>query len=463
MPTDTNQSRSHPPQIVHQEATLLNILNHLAQQNIPELETRDLLNQLPTGSGSSLEPDLEEQIGAKLLLRILEKVIGQAFQRHAEVRNNYEKSSSELLRVQAENKSLQKEVKSLKLKLSEKESSVRTLNSYETQIKGTASKKRKNSPLVVQSEETSNSQELSRSGSRIFPRRISPTKADSTQAHLEDTSFVPDTMQVTSSPGCRKSTRFSERVCVPDTPEKMVLRPSDNIEQCVTPDIKTRRESPKSPLIQNLGDSSSLTNKRKLFLRTETLKENKPLRTKTDSINLKNKIRKLKVEDKKNLKDEVEGPVVCSKRVGKIDPGAQSEIDRKSYQQFDDDFPKKKTSKKSENLRNFPSDTDSDFESPNLLKRPRLKDKQSNSVEASASRKEVRSIFEDENDDDIDLFNSSGEEEKEKVKLKKKKSKVRSENRWGIEVLHTITFQYYFIFFVFRSSRSCRTPTRSRS
>ena len=440
MPTVINPSGSYLAQTDNDEAKLLNILNNLGQKTIPDL-IGDFQGDLLTESSSSLDRNLEEQIGARLLLRMSEKVIGQVFKRHAEVSSKY---SSELLRLKAENKSLQKEVKSLKLKLSEKDSSVTMptlLNVSETQAKNNPAKRKKSGPAQVGGEVTSNPPELSRSGSRIFPKRISPSKIHSTQAHLEDANFVPETLQVASSPGCRKSARFSEKISVPDTPEKMILRPSDNIEQCVTPDLKAKRHCPRSPLIQNPADSS-VTKKRKLFLRNETLKENKPLKTKTDSLVLQSKARRAEKvsgsHDKNNIREEDEEIVIC-KKVGKIDPGAQCEKDKKSYQQFDDDFPKKKTSKRSEALKNIPSDTDSDFESPNLLKRTKLREKRNNSVEASASRKEdlkVRNIFEDDIDDDIDVFDPSNEEEEEKgkVQLKKKKSKVRSENRWGIEV-----------------------------
>ena len=102
-----------------------------------------------------------------------------------------------------------------------------------------------------------------------------------------------------------------------------------------------------------------------------------------------------------------------------------------------EDFPKKKTSKKSEHFKIIPSDTDSDFESPNLLKRQRLTSRKTE----EASRKEdlkLKKMFEGDLDEDIEVFNSQIEDE-EIVKAQPKKGKtssanVRSENRWGIEV-----------------------------
>ena len=103
---------------------------------------------------------------------------------------------------------------------------------------------------------------MARSSSRVFSRKLSPTAAllaASTQLHLGDPSFVPDTLQVAKSLPA-KSGQCDEddmEIRVPDTPElsqEVTCPPSANIEPFLTPEkVKTEISSadadPVSPLI----------------------------------------------------------------------------------------------------------------------------------------------------------------------------------------------------------------------
>ena len=109
------------PQIVEAEARLLDILQRLGQQRIPELEVGDFLEDLQTeGKAGPREGKLElseEETGVKLLLRLLEQVVTRVFSKVTNVTESLEKTSLEKLRLEEENKCLEKEVKSLKSKL----------------------------------------------------------------------------------------------------------------------------------------------------------------------------------------------------------------------------------------------------------------------------------------------------------------------------------------------------------
>ena len=459
MASTSSNIHSRPGQIAEAEGQLLNILNRLGQQKIPELEIEDFFEDLQKQTRSSPDRNFEEQIGVRLLFGILDKLLVQVFNRLSNVSSSFEKSSLEILRVEAENKSLQKEVKGLKLKLklSDNNSSRATSATHlnDSGAGQNTSKKKKKSPLFQNDVDlTVKNQQVSRSGSRIFSRKASPSPVDFGQSHMEDISYVPDTLQV-ASPGCRKSTKVTERSSVPDTPEKTQsniehcvtpkskasteLRPSGIIEQCVTPDSKTKKEIPRSPLL-SLTENSIVPKKRKLILRSEVLKVN---RNKTEKTELSSKTKKSKAntsDDKNIFKEKDDENISNCKKVGKIDPGAQSVIDKISFQQFEDDFSEKRASKKSEHVRKVPSDTDSDFESPNLLKRPKLKTTLDKNIKP-IQRDDIKmdKMFEDDSDEEIGVFNSPSEEEEVKVKPQKRKgksgaSKVRSENRWGIEV-----------------------------
>ena len=474
------------PQIAEAEARLLDILTRLGQQRIPELEVGDFLEDLQ--SKPEAEPRegklglFEEETGVRLLLRILEQVVSRVFNKLTNVTESLEKTSLEKLRLEEENKCLEKEVKSLKAsklrvstaakseveKLKEENAKLKSLlasHSKSPEATEVSLKKRKKSPLFDK-EKVASSPNMQRSGSVLFPRNVSPHKVallHSTAAHLDDTSFVPETLEVFSSPGCKKSTTFRGNRSVPDTPEKEGPSPSANIEVFVSPvkvaGICRTRNTPPSPVITS-------TKKRKPIRIVES-KENRTKNSKAEPVK-SSKVRRSKpnnsTDERNILKVTDDLTSLNSKKVGKIDLGAQSEINRKSFQQFEDDFPKKKTSKRSENFRNIPSDTDSDFESPNLLKRQRLISRKTE----EATRKEnlkIEKMFEVDLDEDIEVFDSQVVEE-EKLKAQPRKGKttsiaVRSENRWGIEVgLPSVVF-WVKTYSCFSTRKSCPTPTRS--
>ena len=313
------------PQIAEAEGRLLDILQRLGRQRIPELEVGDFIEDLqkePKAEPREGKLELfEEETGVRLLLRILEQVVIRVFNKLANVTDSFEKTSLEKLRVGEENKCLEKEVKSLKSKLrantaakneleklKDENSKLKSLlakhsKSPEAAESEISLKKRKKSPLF-DADKLATTPELERSGSVIFKRKAAKTadQMDSPTSHLNDPSFVPETLEVTSSPGCKKSTKFRGNRSVPDTPEKEGLRPSDNIEECLTPEklpgISRNRVAPTSPVIT--------TSKRmKLVRRTEVLTENRTKLTKTEPVK-SSKVKKSKptitTEEKNVLK-----------------------------------------------------------------------------------------------------------------------------------------------------------------
>ena len=148
----------------------------------------------------------------------------------------------------------------------------------------------------------------------------------------------------------------------------------------------------------------------------------------------------------------------------RITPSAQSEIDKKSYRELDHDFA---TTERAENSperkrriadkarysrdfitvvvfrylsRYFPSDTDSDFESPNLLVRSRkpLRPRAAPTIKENTVKKPDKTIEEGSkhvnkmDDEDFDLFVSRPVEENQVPKSVKTKS-IKALNRWGID------------------------------
>jgi len=241
---------------------------------------------------------------------------------------------------------------------------------------------------------------MSRSTSRVFSRKLSPNEAllvaaSSTQLHLHDPCFVPDTLQVTKdipTPRSSSSHQDDMEITVPDTPEKSQpdpCPPSANIEPCLSPERPGEEaggdQGPVSPLIPRSARHKSGRNIVKVR-RKEVLKESNFKEEPRDLVKAR-KLARRKREGESGQSGApmslvmIEGdeiiPVAGNnpKKVERITPSAQSEIDKKSYRALDHDFvttektertPEKKR-RVGDKVRYFPSDTDSDFESPNLL------------------------------------------------------------------------------------------------
>ena len=135
-----------------------------------------------------------------------------------------------------------------------------------------------------------------------------------------------------------------------------------------------------------------------------------------------------------------------TKKVGKMAPALQSEVDKKAFQDLQRDFPDQKYWKDQH-------ESDSDFESPNLLARkPRRGNKETlrreGSVKLREKEEEVKEgrLYAEDKEEDIESIenpNSSVElletEKEKKIEtfvspMKKQKSVTKSTNRWGMEV-----------------------------
>jgi len=506
------------PEVAKAEERLSEILTCLGRNRIPELEVGDFYEDLvkePKSQGK-LEA-FEEQIGIRLGLRILDQVMLEQFTKieeqdivQSDLREQLEHTSKEKSEIEEENKSYKKELTNLKkqFKAVENDSQVKkhdqknsiseisTLKGENQKLKLKLANLVKQYDLVISELRFDNNQlpsapppvpaindlpkvstrkrksptpesemtntPVKRSNSRIFSRKLSPNEAlihsNSTQAHIDDISFVPETLSVNESPVVIKSLP-GLKVSVPDTPEKKKNNKlaSKVFHQSVTPEkvkfhtsehkVEARLEKP--PTSPVIARTLSRGKKMRLVMREKGEGVNSPL-----TVPEKDRQNFLKNSLKNCNFDEM-------KKVGKIAPSVQSEIDKKSFQELDIDFPApKRTKKSSENSRKaapptFPSDTDSDFESPNLLiKRNARRIPVANIVKDNsagpefktpkvAEKKEFKSKSENE---EIEIFPSPDEKPVEpKNGLKKSKSikgpPQKVENRWGIEIDDITTSQ----------------------
>ena len=388
-------------------------------------------------------------------------------------KNKVEEETDKLLKerrkVGIENDKLKLENRNLKLKLQKLVSQCQKLTEEVRGIKsnssgGTAEAgssvssnnplKRKTpspSPPLVQEEDSPKVARTNRSSrvalfSSWSSRRGSADEAlvshDTTEDHLDSSSFVPDTLQMTSS--CEKKslpvpvsrrTRSSQG----QDPE---LSSTQHISQVASPAIvrKCRKKAKNTSNKDDIkSDNFEGPGEIKAVLKLS--------RKKSNSSSIPDFI----PDSEGMLADD--GPPRSSstaRRVGKILPSAQSEIDKKSFHDLDQDFALKEKEntppkKKKAPVKYFPSDTDSDFESPNLLARKplkkiiKVKSKGVTKAPVSVTKDQPEVIIESK-DSDIDVFASQEEIEVLEVQTPKqiKKSKsgsVKAQNKWGLERL----------------------------
>ena len=265
---------------------------------------------------------------------------------------------------------------------------------------------------------------------------------DTTEDHLDSSSFVPDTLQMI--PSCDKKTlpvpvSRRTRSSQGQDPE---LSSTQHISQVASPAI-VRKCRKKAKNISNKDDVKSDN--------FEGPGENKAVRKLSRKKSNSSSIPDFIPDSEGMLADD--GPPRSSstaRRVGKILPSAQSEIDKKSFHDLDQDFALKEKEntplkKKKAPVKYFPSDTDSDFESPNLLARKPLKkitkgkSKRETKAPVPVTKEQPEVIIESK-DSDIDVFASQEEIEVLEVQTPKpiKKSKsgsVKAQNKWGLERL----------------------------
>eukprot|EP00092_Neocalanus_flemingeri_P000446 GFUD01000475.1.p1 GENE.GFUD01000475.1~~GFUD01000475.1.p1 ORF type:complete len:711 (+),score=242.69 GFUD01000475.1:105-2237(+) len=496
------------PGIAKAEERLGEILTCLGKNRIPELEVGDFYEDLvnePRSQGR-LEA-FEEQIGVRLGLRILDQVMLEQFTKiedlkivENDLKAQLEKASKEKRRIEEENKSTKSELSSLRKQFlavtndsqttkSEQKNCLSEVSSLKkenqnlksklsslvkqydqviselrydnppapsTDLPKTSTRKRKSPTPEIEVDNTP----VRKSNSRIFSRKLSPNEAllhsNSTQAHMDDISFVPETLSVYESPSISKPLPVM-KVSVPDTPEKGKtshnLVTSKVYHQSVTPEkVKFQNSEhqvepkqvkpPSSPVIAR--SLSRGGKKMRLVMREKGEGVNNPLAVpEKDRQEYKNSLKVCTFEEET---DNV-------KKVGKVAPSVQIEIDKKSFHDLDTDFPTPKISKKgSEKVRKIvphtiPSDTDSDFESPNLLikrnsRRAALISEKSKGGPEFKTPKvaEIKTTTPRTENEDIEIFPSPDDKPVVEPKNGLKKSKStklppqKAENRWGMEV-----------------------------
>ena len=500
------------PDVARAEERLLGILAAVGRTRIPELEVGDFYPDLGREEGEGRPAPWEEQLGVRLVLRILDQIVCEQFSKQEELATKVERMAEwkkkvvvQMDKLKTEKKTLEDEAAALRRQKEDKSSSQEEVDllklgkiSAETEADKLKieNKNLKNKlhkiigqyqqmaaevmgsstdagtaqleppPNVSNSgpKETGGLENLtrkrkspssspeprSRPPSQVFPRsrRGSPPSppAQSTQAHAGDASFVPDTLRVAAaSPASRSTLPLAAVSRVPDTPTKT---PSPTIEQVPSPD-----QEPASPTYVKQKRVTLPGNKNvRLVLRTETLQGSNfemPESFRASRLEAKKK-KKMALEQSDAGTSKKEDELVVSsntaKKVGKIQPSAQSEIDRKSFQDLDQDFVSEKMEKtppKKKSRQNyFPSDTDSDFESPNLLVKTRKPKAVKENLErlVKKSKENLQKIVPisevDNKDSDIDVFVS--QDEVVKVNAKPATSKVKSvkaKNRWGVDLV----------------------------
>ena len=191
-------------------------------------------------------------------------------------------------------------------------------------------------------------------------RKLSPTEAlmvsaSSTHLHTHDPNFVPDTLQVTEglpaarSSSSRKHDQDDMKTTVPDTPEKSQddpCPPSANIESFLSP-MRPGTEDDKGPVSRLKQKSARLKTGRKLGLvhRKDVLRKNN-FKEDTREVKAKKKLeRRMKLAMRRKEAENraptsqvtVEGDMIIPvtgnnpKKVERITPSAQSEIDTKTF------------------------------------------------------------------------------------------------------------------------------------
>jgi len=504
----TFSSQRKDPGVAKAEERLCEILTCLGKNRIPELEVGEFYEDLvkePKSQGR-LEA-FEEQIGIRLGLRILDQVMLEQFNKLEDLvdvenglKEQVKKITEEKLESDLENRAMKVEIMNLKNRIKEAKNDSQTLqNDHKNQESEYALLKIENqnlksklanlvkqyeqimcelrgSPPTDESEpqpaldvmpvpKRTNSkkrksptpEDLSKTPvksckSRVFSRKLSPNEAllhsISTQAQMDDISFVPETLGIGESPKVPLPVPCRKISSVPETPEK--LKSSSKLiskysEQSVTPEkvqfqvsevkIEPKTEKmPSSPVIsRNLSRGGK---KLRLNMREKGEGVNNPL-----PVPAKDRQESYKNSMKLSDDDKV--------RVGKVAPSVQSEIDKKSFQDLDIDFPAPKRSKKlAENPRKVavpavapPSDTDSDFESPNLLlvKKSRRRDivnpVEKTEPEFKTPKVAQNTLKRKDSVDDIEIFASPDDKPPEPKKAPRKSKSVKEAgNRWGIEV-----------------------------
>jgi len=502
----TFSSQRRDPGVAKAEERLCDILTCLGKNRIPELEVGEFYEDLvkePKSQGR-LEA-FEEQIGIRLGLRILDQVMLEQFNKvedmvdvENELKEQIKKLTEEKLEADLETRTMKAEIIDLKIRIKEAKNGSQTLQNdqkkYESEsaslkienqnlksklatlvqqydlilceLRGPSdeidesepkpdldampvSKRTKSMKRKSPSPEDLSETPVKSVKSRVFSRKLSPNEAllhsISTQAQMDDISFVPETLGIGESPRVPLPVPSRKTASVPDTPEKLKVDSkfaSKYSEQSVTPEKKQssvsevkidpkKEKLPSSPVIsRNLSRGGK---KLRLNIREKGEGVNNPLPVPA-------KDRQESYKNSMKLSDDEKV------RVGKVAPSVQSEIDKKSFQDLDIDFPAPKRSKKlAENPRKVavpvapPSDTDSDFESPNLLvKRSRRRDAvnlvEKNEPEFKTPKVAQSTLQRKDSIDDIEIFASPDDKSAEPKKNPKKSKSVKESNRWGIEV-----------------------------
>ena len=229
------------------------------------------------------------------------------------------------------------------------------------------------------------------------------------------------------------------RRSIPETPEKM-----DNLMPAPDPELRSGVKKmpppsspPVSPIIKAAAGKERSRSKLRLASRANDNEMDRKMFAKKSLASQEDGQAHLVFNEAKVERDR-------TKKVGKIAPSLQGEIDKKTFEDLDKDFPDQK-------CLNAQHESDSDFESPNLLARkPRRVNKEAMRKEGGAKLRKKEEETKDEVGESIENPNSSVElieaEKEKKIEVfvspvKRQKSVTKSTNRWGMEVDPTTNSQ----------------------
>ena len=224
------------------EEWLLSILNKIGKTRIPDLEVEDFYEDFVKSNGGCNKEKLkpwEELVGIRLSLRILDNIMVEQFQRQEEQHLLIDNLSNEKLTLENEVGTLREQLSHLEQSSSESRQKSDAILKENWKLKDKLANLVKSYDLLLNELKLDQKVKMSSSRSRNPGQSIS----NSTQAHIEDKSFVPETLQILN---LHKSANKRTLPVPSDPSDKIeICLPSEKLS-CTTNYVT---ECPKSPLI----------------------------------------------------------------------------------------------------------------------------------------------------------------------------------------------------------------------
>ena len=258
----TLSSNYENSKVANAEERLLNILNLIGKTRIPDLEVGDFYEDFVKSNGGCNKEKLkpwEELVGIRLSLRILDNIMVEQFQRQEEQHLLIDNLSNEKLTLENEVETLREQLSHLEQSSSEsrqksdailkenwklKDKLANLVKSYDLLLNELKLDQKVKMLLPVETE-YNELEKFTFKSKKLFSRSRNPGQSisNSTQAHVEDKSFVPETLQILN---LHKSANKRTLPVPSDPSDKIeICLPSEKLS-CTTNYVT---ECPKSPLI----------------------------------------------------------------------------------------------------------------------------------------------------------------------------------------------------------------------